>query len=212
MTEEPNPRMRLRGVVAGVTLTALLAGGGLSVAAAAQGSPSQDKAPSSQQENDHEGSDKPEATFTSSIKAPVTTEGKDGSEADEAARDKAEDAGLAKLATVTPEQATAAATKAVPGKAATPKLSNEDGNVVYEVTVTSADGKNHTEVIVDAGNAKVLHQEREDADHEGVDHKDGDHEGADHRHGGHETKDGNEKPDVAGTEAPAPTTGAPTGN
>lgn len=75
---------------------------------------------------------------------------------------------MAKLATVTPVQATEAATKAVPGKAAEPELHNEDGNVVYEVTVTSVDGKTQTDVVIDAGNATVLAEESEDG-HEGND-------------------------------------------
>lgn len=189
----PNARKRRRGIVAGATLAALVAGGGLSVAAAAQGSPPDTKAPASQQETGPEAGEAPEATFESSITSPEVPEDENASEADEAAQEKAEVAELEKLATVTPEQATEAATKAVPGKAATPELENEDGNVVYEVEVTSADGKTETEVIVDAGNAKVLAQEVDDDENEA-------------------DEDCSETPGATGTETPAPTTGATPGN
>lgn len=160
---DPDARKRRRGIVAGATLAALVAGGGLSVAAAAQGSPPDTTAPASRQETGQEAGEQPDASFTSSITSPEAPEGKDGSEADEAAQDKADEAALAKLATVTPAQASEAATKAVPGKAATPKLENEDGNVVYSVEVTDAAGTVH-DVVVDAGNAKILASEVDQPD------------------------------------------------
>lgn len=150
--EHPTPNRRRRGVLTGALVGLVLAGGGFSIAAAAQDAPT----PSAQHQEPGEGHD---ATFTSSIKAKEAPETKDGNDAAEAASEKAQSAALAKLATVTPAQAVDAATKAVPGKASMPELSNEDGNVVYKVTVSSADGKTTTDVVIDAGNATVLAQE-----------------------------------------------------
>ena len=202
MNEHPTPNQpkRRRGIIAGATLAAMLAGGGLSVAAAAQGSPQQTpttkqdtgQQDNGQQDNGQEQGEKPDATYQSSITSPEAPEGKDGSGTDEAAQKRAEAAALAKLATVTPAQAAEAATKAVPGKAATPELSNEDGNVVYDVTVTSTDAKTQTDVIIDAGNAKVLAQATENAENE--------------------SNQAPEKGEPATNEAPSPTTGATPGN
>ncbi len=93
-----------------------------------------------------------EPAYTSSVTAPEGSESQ--SEADETAT-------LQGQATVTSEQARAAALAAVPGTAAEPELENENGNVVWGVEITRADGT-VTDVKVDAGNAKVLAQESED--------------------------------------------------
>jgi uncharacterized membrane protein YkoI len=61
---------------------------------------------------------------------------------------------LQKLAKITREDAARAAQGAAAGTAAETKLENEEGNLVYTVEMTS--GKTTTEVIVDAGNGKVL--------------------------------------------------------
>ncbi|WP_308195101.1 PepSY domain-containing protein [Microbacterium profundi] len=68
---------------------------------------------------------------------------------------------LQSLATVTPEEATAAALAAVPGTAGDATLEDENGYVVYEVQVTAADGS-VIEVKVDAGDASVLAQEADE--------------------------------------------------
>lgn len=99
------------------------------------------------------GSDEDPA-LNSSVSAPAEQEnGPEVSEADESAA-------LEGLATVTPDEAEAAALAAVPGTAAQPELENENGSVVYEVEVTQADGT-VVEVKVDAGNGDVLAQEDE---------------------------------------------------
>ncbi len=98
--------------------------------------------------------------YTASITVPQTPDGADGTE-DEAG----EAAKLAPLATTTADEAAAAAIAAVPGTAGTPQLGDENGNVVYEVEVTKADGSK-VEVKVDAGNAKVLAQESGDEGNE----------------------------------------------
>lgn len=102
-----------------------------------------------------------DATYSSSLTVDDSVEAT--SEADEAAA-------LAEIATVSPEEASAAATAEVPGTAADPELENEDGNVVYGVEVTTPDGT-VIEVVVDAGNASILATETE----EGDDDADGDH-------------------------------------
>ena len=61
---------------------------------------------------------------------------------------------LQKLAKITLEDAVRAAQGAAPGTVIESGIENEDGNVVYTVEMRS--GKSTTEVIVDAGNGKVL--------------------------------------------------------
>ena len=78
------------------------------------------------------------------------------------------------------------ATAAVPGTAGTPELSDENGNVVYDVEVTAADGSK-VGVKVDAGNGSVLAQETDDA---------GDEKGADKGEGPQGTQSGSETPDA----------------
>ncbi len=73
----------------------------------------------------------------------------------------ADTAALAHLAKVTPEQAASAATASVPGSAGKVQLEDENGNVVYGVEVTTANGS-RVDVKVDAGNGAVLHQESDD--------------------------------------------------
>lgn len=94
---------------------------------------------------------------------------------------------LQALAKISASDAEAAAVAAVPGKAAPAQLEDEDGNVVWAVEVTAADGK-VTEVKVDAGNGKVLHQEVEEADEKG-DHEKGENEANDTQEGGKEVQD-----------------------
>lgn len=81
---------------------------------------------------------------------PDTANGSDNESADSAK--------LTPLAKVTPEQASAAATAKVPGTAGKVELEDENGNVVYGVEVTAADGTK-SDVKVDAGNGAVLSQE-----------------------------------------------------
>jgi uncharacterized membrane protein YkoI len=64
------------------------------------------------------------------------------------------------LAKVTLQDAVAAATKKIPGKAIEAELESKNGYLVYEVKVVSAD-KNITEVFVDAGNYAILGTKKE---------------------------------------------------
>jgi uncharacterized membrane protein YkoI len=64
------------------------------------------------------------------------------------------EAALRKLAKITLEEAVHAAQNAAPGTVTESGIENEDGNVVYTVEMRS--GNTTSEVIVDAGNGKVL--------------------------------------------------------
>lgn len=91
------------------------------------------------------------AAYTSSITAP-----------DSGTEDATNDAALAGLAKISPDQAKAAALAAVPGTAGKVELENENGNVVFGVEVTNTNGSRF-DVKVDAGNGTVLAQEADDA-------------------------------------------------
>lgn len=106
-----------------------------------------------------EGSDGQEPTFAGSVPAPAETDNGQMSEAEESAT-------LEGLATITPEEAAAAALAVVPGSAGDAELGNENGFVVYDVTVTAADGTT-VDVKVDAGNGQVLAQETDGEGGEG---------------------------------------------
>ncbi len=95
-------------------------------------------------------------SYTSSITAPDSAD--TGSEtADEEA---AEAAALAGLATITADQAQAAALAAVPGTVVQVELDNENGSVVYSVEVDTGSGI--VDVKVDAGNGTVVHHDADD--------------------------------------------------
>ena len=130
--------------------------------------------------NDQQDAD--ETAISGSVTAPAESTGTE----DHAA----EDAALAKLATITPDQASAAALVAVPGTVGDVKLKDEDGFVVYSVDVTTATGD--VEVVVDAGNGAILGQEA------GGEHGDGDHGGRSNTDPAHEA---NETPERAAAEA-----------
>lgn len=107
------------------------------------------------------GQESPEPTYQSSVTLTEKPGAPEQSDAAEAAQ-------LQSLAKITEAEAHKAATSAVAGEVIESELDDEDGNVVYEVEVKAADGK-VTEVIIDAGNGKVLHQE---VDHDDEGHDD----------------------------------------
>jgi uncharacterized membrane protein YkoI len=91
-----------------------------------------------------------ESVITGSIPAPAES----ATEQDDAA----EQAALQGLATLSPEQATAAAIAANPGTTATKvELGNENGFVVYDIKLD-----NGLDIMVDAGDGKVLYTEKTD--------------------------------------------------
>jgi hypothetical protein len=89
----------------------------------------------------------PDEVKSSSIKVPENTETQ---------------AEFAKFATVSQQQAEAAALAVQPGTVVKSKLDDEDGYLVWQVDVKHAKGT--TEIAVDAGNAKVLAAEAEEDD------------------------------------------------
>jgi uncharacterized membrane protein YkoI len=97
-------------------------------------------------------------------------EGNEAAEANEAGEqneatspeEQAEAAQYQKLARITAAQARSAALASVPGTATGVELENEDGNLVYGVTVKTASGEK--DVKVDAGNGKVLQVEQDEQD------------------------------------------------
>ena len=85
-----------------------------------------------------------------SCTASVTAPERSGTESNE-------NAALAPLAKVTPAAAAKAALATMPGTAGTPSLENENGNVVYAVSITTLTVI--VDVKVDAGTGKVLAQD-----------------------------------------------------
>jgi uncharacterized membrane protein YkoI len=81
-------------------------------------------------------------------------------EENEAAENEAESKNVEGLAEIDRSAAEKAALDAVPGEVREVELESESGFVVYEVEVAGNDGILH-EVVVDAGNGKVLAQETE---------------------------------------------------
>lgn len=96
-------------------------------------------------------------SYKSSVSDPAGAAEADGTETSDAA----EAAKLQALAKITPAEAKSAALAAVPGTADKVELESENGNVVYGVEVTTSSGS--VDVKVDAGNGKVLSQQKDDA-------------------------------------------------
>jgi uncharacterized membrane protein YkoI len=148
--------MRKRVAKFGAALAALaaLAVGGATLASGQEGgSQPQRTPPAAEQEREHGGQ---VPAYRSSITAPDEEHGSEDAEAQT----------LRSKATVSAAEARSAALAAVPGTAGEVELDNENGNVVYSVEVKNADGS-EIDVKVDAGNAKVLHQEADDGDDAG---------------------------------------------
>jgi uncharacterized membrane protein YkoI len=74
-------------------------------------------------------------------------------ETNDDAKEKQESTKLQRLAKITPRAAQQAAEVKQGGKASSVKLENENGSVVYSVVI------DRTEVIVDAGNGRILSTE-----------------------------------------------------
>ncbi|MEW6420782.1 MAG: PepSY domain-containing protein [Deinococcota bacterium] len=99
------------------------------------------------QDNDTETQDDHTPAYKGSIQLPAEQRGME-------LPDTQEEAQLRGLARITPQQASQAAQAVVPGTVRSVKLENENGTLVYAVVI------GQTEVKVDAGNGRVLHQER----------------------------------------------------
>ena len=127
-------------------------------------------------EGGHHGGDHGDATpsYTSSVTIAVAADGT-----------KPTDAELQAVATVTSDEAIAAAIANTPGTAGTAELKSVAGNVVWDVDVTATAGGDY-DVIIDAGNATVLDS-----------HVEGGHHGGGHHGGG--TDDSDDTTDSAAT-------------
>ncbi|MHA7277636.1 PepSY domain-containing protein [Arthrobacter sp. Hz1] len=139
-----NKKKMLVGSLAGIALIGGTAAVGLTAANAATVAPTP---PVQASQDGNEADEKQEPKLNGSITAPESAT--EQSEADESAQ-------LAKLATIDAKAAEAAATGSAPGSSVvSTELGDENGSVVYEVTVKDGAGV-LTEVEVDAGNATVL--------------------------------------------------------
>ena len=123
--------------------------------------PEAEEAAEAPEADDANGPDEQSPSYSASITVPnnQADDSSDGPD-DEAAEAEA----LAGLATITADEAKAAALAAVPGEVVQVELDNENGAVVYSVEVDTGSGI--VDVKVDAGNANVVHQDA-DNDTEG---------------------------------------------
>lgn len=154
-------KLTTRRTVTAGALAAVLAIGGTGIALAganAAPAPGGSDTTGTQQQDQEQ-----DPSYTGSMPAPPdgneTDTGPETTDSDAAEADEAK--ALESLATVTPEEATAAALAAEPGTASATELDNENGYVVYSVEVTRADGTT-VDVKIDAGDATVLAQETDD--------------------------------------------------
>ena len=183
---------RKKVTVAVTAISGVLLAGGATIAAANPGSDGASSTGTSvttgssgttnDDATESEGDESDEVQITGTITAPEELpddqEAPDGS-AEEKTQEEAETAALAALATVTEDQARAAATDAVPGTITEIELDEKNGFVVWEAVVTQEDGTT-VEVLIDAGDGSVLAKEAaDDDDASGHDEADGDHESSD---------------------------------
>jgi uncharacterized membrane protein YkoI len=136
--------MDRRKLIVGAAAAVLALGGGGAAVAAQQGAlPGQEDDPN----------------ITGTVSAPGGNEGAEGHENE--AQDNEAGGQLEGLARIDRAAAEKAALGAVPGEVKETELENENGFVVYGVEIQGKDGRLH-EVVVDAGNGKILAQELED--------------------------------------------------
>ena len=136
--------MDRRKLIVGAAAAVVAIGGGGAAVAAQQGAlPGQEEDPN----------------ITGTVSAPGENAGAEGHENE--AQDDEAGGQLEGLARIDRAAAEKAALGAVPGQVKETELENENGFVVYGVEIQGKDGRLH-EVVVDAGNGKVLAQEMED--------------------------------------------------
>jgi uncharacterized membrane protein YkoI len=176
MTQTSKTKKALYGLLAAIGVTAGAAG--IAAAATSQSTPSTATTATAEKGTEAHGEGDESPAFTSSIVDKASGNEAEGTEENDAA----EAARLEKLATVTPDEAKAAALAAQPGTASKVELESEDGNVVYDVEVATSTGT--VDLKIDAGNAKVIQTEKEDG--EKHDDKGGDHEKEDGNESGPE--------------------------
>ena len=130
-------------LVGAVTAAVLVLGGGAALAAGL--------APETTVE------DQEESSVNGSVKAPAEQDEGQENEAVEDQQEQAEDRQIEGLAKIDQAEAEKAALDAVPGTVEDAELGDENGYVVWELEVTADDGSTH-DILVDAGNGKVLAQ------------------------------------------------------
>ncbi|HHW19042.1 MAG TPA: peptidase [Firmicutes bacterium] len=96
-------------------------------------------------------------SYIASIRVPNPQDTHETAEENSQDNEAAESSSLRLLAKISPEQASASALQAVPGKVIKVSLDNENGNLVYSVEIKTLTGV--VDVKVDAGNGKVLSQD-----------------------------------------------------
>jgi len=142
---------------AGLANAATSGGGSTDVVAVADPSPPADPTTDSgtnERADDETADNEQDPTYTSSITVADAADGADGgNETDESAV-------LAGLATITANDASAAALTAQPGTVVKVELENENGNIVYGVEIETGSGT--VDVKVDAGSGTVLASEVDD--------------------------------------------------
>jgi len=136
-----NSKKLIAGAAAAAILT--LGAGGTAIAAQQGALPGQENEPA----------------VSGSVAAPAETEANDATEGPE--NEAAESKKLEGLAKIDQAAAEKAALNAVPGEVQKTELDNENGSVVYSVEIMAQDGTLQ-EVLVDAGDGKVLAQEAEE--------------------------------------------------
>lgn len=150
-TNEGEKKMTMKKIIAGAAAaTVLTVGAG--AALAAQQPQETTGAPAAQQQEQ-------EPSFNGSVAAPAETEANDATETSQS--DAAEAKQLESLAKIDQAAAEKAALDAVPGEVQQTELDNENGSVVYSVEILGQDGK-FQEVVVDAGDGKILAQQAEE--------------------------------------------------
>jgi len=100
---------------------------------------------------------------TSEVQEPVYAGSVQGPAEDESLSETDEATQLELLATITADDAAAAASAAVAGDVGKVELDNENGAVVYSVEITDSTGA-ETDVKVDAGDGTILDQQADDGD------------------------------------------------
>ena len=154
----------------GALLAVVIAGAGVALTAVAQGERNNQEQKATYhssvqvQDAKNEREEAGEAEGAEENEAAEANEANESKEVEkgEEAEDKAEGAEserLKSLARITPEQASAAALAQVPGTVKKVELENEDGNVVYDIEIKTANGE--SDVKIDAGDGRVLQVEKD---------------------------------------------------
>lgn len=156
LSTSPRARMALLATLA------LLIGGGIGGVALAQTGGEEKPSYRSSIQVPDDADEENEAADDSDATRDESAGEREENDASEAGEEQAEAARFQSLALITAEQARAAALDSVPGTALTVALENEDGNLVYGVSVRTTAGER--DVKVDAGNGRVLHVEKAEQD------------------------------------------------